>query len=90
MVLLQTELSGASYLLKLLPGQPAIEDNIEIELEDVAVKGPMAKCAKSPLGTIFVADDCLITGDEISIDEKSIHPLVYNDTVFPLSHLPYC
>ena len=88
MVLLQTELSGASYLLKLLPGQPAIEDNIEIELEDVAVKGPMAKCAKSPLGTIFVADDCLITGDEISIDEKSIHPLVYNDTVFPLSHLP--
>ena len=87
MILLQTRMEGASYQLIPLAHQKNLEEHISLAVEDIAVTGPIAECAKNPLGTVFISDDYKIEED----DSLTIHtciPLYWNETAFPMSHLP--
>lgn len=86
MILLQTRMEGASYQLTPLANQKKLTELISLAVEDIPVKGPIAECAKNPLGTIFITNDYSIEEDE-SIMVHSCNPLYWQDTVFPMSHL---
>lgn len=87
MILLQTIMNGASYQVKPLSNQKCL-NSFTIDIDDISITAPLSKCAKSPLGTIFIAENAIIGDDFIIIDdEKTVHPLIFETTVFPMVHL---
>ena len=60
MILLQTRMEGASYQLTPLAHQKNLEEHISLAVEDIAVTGPIAECAKNPLGTVFISNEYTI------------------------------
>ena len=86
MLLFNTNIEGANYQIRPLAGQSELKKKSKYELPEISVAGPIAKCAKFPLGTVFIALDYDIPdGDLISIRENELIPMVYNDSVFPLN-----
>ena len=85
MFLIKTAIDGAVYKLQPLRNQAVISDS-GYDIEDVIITGPIAECAKSPLGSIFIASKYdNPESDTFNIRPGELIPLFYNDSVFPLS-----
>lgn len=88
MILLQTAIEGTSYLIKTLPGQK-FEKSLTRGVEDMRITGPISEFANYPLGTVFMVDVYdFPEEDHLHVMKEHLTALFYENTVFPISHLP--
>ena len=84
MLLFETKIEGANYQIKPLKYQEALTST-GYDLADIKVTGPIAECAKSPLGTLFIAVSHKVEDeDHIVISDGKLIPVAYGKTVFPI------